>query len=175
MAQTLKGVEPALNPTLMEIEKKTGPSNFYRVMANKPEPIQQFFGLDQAVMGPGTLKRRLKEMVYLAVSTVNECDYCTGHHRDNAQAADLSEDEISDIETESNQRFTPKEQAALRYARDLTRNADTDDDTRHTVQELFSAEQVVELTLVVCLANFTNRFNNGLAVRLESQATQHMG
>ena len=28
-------------------------------------------------------------------------------------------------------------------------------------------DEVVELTLIVCLANFTNRFNNGLAVPLE--------
>ncbi len=36
-----------------------------------------------------------------------------------------------------------------------------------TLQELkksFSEDQIVELTLVICLANFTNRFNDALQV-----------
>ena len=90
------------------------------------------------------------------------------HHEKGARAAGLSDSEIHEIQTENNQHFTPKEQAALHYARELTRNADAEGDTRLAVQELFSPEQMVELTLVVCLANFTNRFNNGLSVPLES-------
>jgi alkylhydroperoxidase family enzyme len=36
---------------------------------------------------------------------------------------------------------------------------------------LFSADQQVELTLTIALANFTNRFNNGLSVpREDAQA-----
>ena len=167
MAQTLKGAEPALNPALAELEKKTGPSNFYRVMAHKPEAMQQFSALYKAVMGPGTLERRLKEMVYLAASIVNESDYCTVHHMKGAKAAGLTDNEIADIETETNLHFNPKEQAALRYARELTRNADAEDDTRYEVEEIFAPDQVVELTMVICLANFTNRFNNGLSIHPE--------
>lgn len=167
MASIVKGVEPALNPLLAEIEKKSGPNHFFRVMAHRPEAVEPFIGLFKAVMGRGTLERRIKEMTYLAVSYVNECAYCGAHHEKGARAAGLTDTEIHEILTENNQPFTPKEQAALRYARDLTRNADAED-TRDTVQELFSPEQVVELTLVVCMANFTNRFNNGLSVPLES-------
>jgi AhpD family alkylhydroperoxidase len=105
-------------------------------------------------------------MVYLAVASVNECAYCGAHHEKGARAAGLTENEIHEIKTENNQHFAPKEQAALHYARELTRTADAED-TRGAVQELFSPEQVVELTLVVCMANFTNRFNNGLSVPLE--------
>jgi uncharacterized peroxidase-related enzyme len=167
MASPVKGIEPALNPVLAEIEKKSGPNHFFRVMANRPEAIQPFIGLYKVVMGPGALERRIKEMTYLAVSYVNECAYCGAHHEKGARAAGLTDTEIHEILTENNQPFTPKEQAALRYARDLTRNADAED-TGDAVQELFSPEQVVELTLVVCMANFTNRFNNGLSVPLDS-------
>jgi uncharacterized peroxidase-related enzyme len=167
MASIVKGVEPALNPLLAEIEKKSGPSNFFRVMAHRPEVVEPFIGLFKAVMGRGTLERRIKEMTYLAVSYVNECAYCGGHHEKGARAAGLTDAEIHEILTENNQPFSPKEQAALRYARDLTRTADAED-TRDAVHELFSPEQLVELTLVVCMANFTNRFNNGLSVPLES-------
>ncbi|OLC14474.1 MAG: hypothetical protein AUH29_10180 [Candidatus Rokubacteria bacterium 13_1_40CM_69_27] len=52
------------------------------------------------------------------------------------------------------------------YTERLTRGSAAVRDA--TVQELrkhFSDDQIVELTLVICMANFTNRFNDGL--RLE--------
>jgi uncharacterized peroxidase-related enzyme len=167
MPLTIKGVEPARNPALAEVEQKTGPSNFFRTMAHRPEAMQDFFRLYNDIMGPGTLDRRLKEIVYLAVSTVNECSYCTAHHVKSGLASGLSAQEIQEIRTEQNQNFNPKEVAALHYARELTRTSAAEGDTRDTLQQLFSGDQLVELTLVVALANFTNRFNNGLTVGVE--------
>jgi uncharacterized peroxidase-related enzyme len=169
MTPPIKSVDPAHSPALAEIEKKIGPSNFFRTMAHRTEAMQDFAKLYGSLMGTrALLDRRLREMVYLAVSQVNECRYCAEHHSRNALAAGLSGSELREIETETNQHFTPKEQAALHYARELTRNAAVDDDTRYRAQELFSSDEFVELTLIVALANFTNRFNNGLAVPLES-------
>jgi uncharacterized peroxidase-related enzyme len=167
MASSVKGIEPDQNPTVAEIEKKSGPNHFLRVMANRSDAVQPFLGLYKAVMGPGVLERRIKEMIYLAVSYVNECAYCRNDHLKGARAAGLTDTEIQRIETENNQDFTPKEQAALRYARELTRTADVDEGTRDAVTELLAPDQVVELTLVISMANFTNRFNNGLAVPLK--------
>ena len=39
--------------------------------------------------------------------------------------------------------------------------------TRAKLREFFSEEQLVELTLVLAMANFTNRFNNGLELKPE--------
>ncbi|MDP9053263.1 MAG: carboxymuconolactone decarboxylase family protein [Acidobacteriota bacterium] len=168
MATTVKAVEPARNEALAEIEKKTGPSNFFRTMAHRPEAMQDFARLYADLMGPGArLDRRLREMVYLAVSDVNECAYCAEHHRKTAQAAGISDQEMGEINTENNQHFSLKEQTALHYARELTRNSMVSDDLRYRAQEQFSTDEFVELTMVVCLANFTNRFNNGLAVPSE--------
>jgi uncharacterized peroxidase-related enzyme len=169
MAYTIPGVPPAQNAALAEIEQKTGPNNFYRTMAHRPEAMRDFAALYKTLMGPSVLERRIKEMVYLAVSYVNECTYCGTHHVKTALAAGISNTEIREIETENNQHFSPKEQAALHYARELTRTASLSDDNRYRAQELFSADQFVELTMIVCLANFTNRFNNGLSVPLEDK------
>jgi uncharacterized peroxidase-related enzyme len=167
MAYTAKGVQPQQNAVLAEIEQKIGPSNFLRIMAHRPELMERFMGLYGSLMGPSSLERRLKEMLYLAVSYVNECSYCASHHVKTARAAGLTEKEIREIEMENNQHFSPKEQAALHYARELTRTAAVDDDTRYRAQEFFSNDQFVELTMVIAIANFTNRFNNGLAVPLD--------
>jgi uncharacterized peroxidase-related enzyme len=168
MATTLKGVEPTNNAALAEIEQTTGPSNFLRTMAHRPEAMQEFARFYATLMGPGgRLDRRLREMVYLTVSYVNECNYCATHHQKTARTAGVSENELSYINTENNQHFSPREQAALHYARELTRTASVGDDLRYRVQELFSTDEFVELTMVIGLANFTNRFNNGLAVPVE--------
>lgn len=168
MATTLKRVEPASNPALSEIEKKTGPSNFFRTMAHRPEAMQDFARLYGSLMGPAArLDKRLREMVYLAVSYVNECPYCAEHHQKGSLAAGLSNSELSHINTENDQGFTDKERVVLRFARELTRTASVSDDLRYRVQELLTPDEFVELTMIVGLANFTNRFNNALAVPLE--------
>jgi uncharacterized peroxidase-related enzyme len=167
MAQMVHGVDPAVNETLAELERKTGPSNFYRAMAHKPEIMANFSKLYGSIMGPGSLDRRLKEMVYLAISTVNECKYCGTAHLKGARKAGLTEHDIQDIENETNQNFSPAEQTALHYAREMTRACADEFDTRAKLHEYFSEEQLVELTLVIAMANFTNRFNNGLNVQVE--------
>lgn len=174
MAYTIPSVEPAQNPTLAEIERKSGTNNLLRVMAHRPEAMQAFTNLYGSLMGPGaTLDRRTKEMVYLAVSFVNECEYCGLHHRKEGLGAGLSDHEIREIEVETNEHFTAREQAVLLYARELTRTASVSDDLRYRVQELLSTGELVELTMLVGLANFTNRFNNGLAVPLD--IPRHVG
>jgi uncharacterized peroxidase-related enzyme len=157
-------VDPAQNEALAELEKKAGPSNFLRVMANHPRAMTDFLALYRTVMGHGSIERRLKEMIYLAVSSVNECSYCTSHHAKTAKAAGLTDEEIHTIAMENDQGFSEKEQAALKYARELTRTAAADESIRYPVEELFTGEQLIEITMIIGLANFTNRFNNGLAV-----------
>jgi AhpD family alkylhydroperoxidase len=111
-------------------------------------------------------------MVYLAVSYVNECAYCATHHEQTARRAGLTDDDLRDLKFEINKNFNDKEQAALQFARELTRTASVGDDVRFRTGELFPGEQLVELTMIVALANFTNRFNNGLGVPLEQHPAQ---
>jgi uncharacterized peroxidase-related enzyme len=169
MGQIVSGVDPASNGTLSEVERKTGPNNFYRAMAHRPEVLAVFPKLYASIMGAGTLDRKRKEMVYLAVSTVNECSYCATAHLRGAKKAGVTEHEIEDIENETNRSFSPPEQTALHFAREMTRTCADESETRHALKESFSDDQIVELTLVIALANFTNRFNNGLGVQVEHE------
>ena len=108
-------------------------------------------------------------MVYLAVSTVNECEYCAAAHLRGSKKAGLSEREVEDIESETNQNFSAREQAALQYAREMTRACADEFSTREHLRDHFNDEQLVELTLVIALANFTNRVSNGLNIHVENE------
>lgn len=48
----------------------------------------------------------------------------------------------------------------------MTRGAAAIDETSiGELRKYFSDDEIVELTIVVCLANFTNRFNDALMIR----------
>ncbi|HXK02813.1 MAG TPA: carboxymuconolactone decarboxylase family protein [Verrucomicrobiae bacterium] len=165
MATAIKRVEPAENEFLAGLEAKTKqPSPFFRVMANRPEVLKNFPPLYGAIMGPGSVDRRLKEAVYLAVSFANRCAFCTAAHLAGGKRSGLTDDEIGALREETDTGFGESERAALSYALELARTANATA-SRDKLRAHFSDEQIVEITLVAAMANFTNRFNNGLDIQ----------
>jgi AhpD family alkylhydroperoxidase len=117
-------------------------------------------------MGRGPVDRRIKELVYLTVSYANKCAYCTAAHVASGSKAGVSDDEMRALQTEHDGAFSGPERAAIQYARELTRTASAAS-TRDALSEHFDNEQIVEIALVAAMANFTNRFNNGLGLQPE--------
>ena len=142
------------------------PIHFFRMMAHRPEVLRNFVSLYGAIMGAGPVDRRTKELVYLTCSYANACAYCMAAHVASSKKAGVSEAEQSALQAGRDEEFPPAERAAIAYARDLTQTGSAAR-TRATLKAHFSDEQIVELTLVASMANFTNRFNNGLGVMPE--------
>jgi uncharacterized peroxidase-related enzyme len=164
MPTAIKAVDPAANEFLASLEAKSKkPSPFFRAMAHRPEVLKNFVPFYGAVMGPGAVERRIKELVYLTCSYTNECAFCTASHVATGKKAGITEDEMRALQTGQDHEFTEPERAAIQYARDLTQDAIADE-ARGKLFEHFNDEQVVEITLVAAMANFTNRFNNGLGI-----------
>jgi uncharacterized peroxidase-related enzyme len=164
MSAAIKLVEPAGNELLAELEAKTKKANpFFRAMAHRPEVLKNFVPFYSAITGPGSVERRIKELVYLTCSYANECAFCTAAHAATGRKAGITEAELRALQTEQDQEFSERERAAIRYARELTQNAAANE-ARAALLEHFSDEQAVEITLVAAMANFTNRFNNGLSI-----------
>jgi AhpD family alkylhydroperoxidase len=109
----------------------------------------------------------VKELVYLTCSYANQCAFCTAAHTASAPKAGITADEIRALQAGEEQPFTAAERAAVAYARDLTRAAKAAE-SREALFAHFTQEQVVEITLVAAMANFTNRFNNGLRILPEA-------
>ncbi|HCC57860.1 MAG TPA: hypothetical protein DEQ47_11490 [Solibacterales bacterium] len=158
------GIDPKNHPYVAEMERKTGGENrFFRVLGHSTGALETFVPLYSNVMGPGALDLRIKELVYLAVSYVNECPYCISAHERSAPKAGIGQDEMHNVHMEQDGGFNERERAALVYARELTRTCSVDEG-RDQLTKLFSNPELVELTLVIAMANFTNRVNNGLGV-----------
>jgi uncharacterized peroxidase-related enzyme len=136
-------------------------------MAQRPEALKTFVPFYGAVMGPGAVDRRTKELVYLTVSYANRCAFCTASHVATGRKAGITEDELKTLEAGRDDGFSEGERAAIHYARELTRTADVRE-TRQNLRAHFNDEQTVEITMVAAMANFTNRFNNALVILPEA-------
>lgn len=66
-------------------------NNFWKVLANNPASLKQIWTSLKQIMAPGALDARTKEMLYLAVSISNGCDYCTVSHTAAARKAGMTD------------------------------------------------------------------------------------
>jgi uncharacterized peroxidase-related enzyme len=168
MATTINKVDPAGNEFLASLESKSKrPNPFFRAMANRPEALKTFVPFYAALAGPGSVDRRTKILVYLATSYANQCAFCIAANLPGGRKAGLTEDELSQLENWRDEGFNPAERAAIRYARELTRTAHAQT-SREEMFQHYTHEQMVEITLTIAMANFTNRFNNGLEILPEA-------
>jgi AhpD family alkylhydroperoxidase len=67
-------------------------NNFWRALANQPDVLEQTWERVKAVMvAPGGLDPLTKELIYIAVSTINGCGYCIHSHTAAARAKGMSD------------------------------------------------------------------------------------
>jgi AhpD family alkylhydroperoxidase len=55
-------------------------NNFWKALANDPALLARVWAQVKQVMAPGALDPLVKEMIYVAVSATNGCEYCTYSH-----------------------------------------------------------------------------------------------
>ena len=66
-------------------------NNFWKVLANDPKELARMWQNVKQVMAPGALDPLVKEMIYVAVSATNGCEYCTYSHTAAARKKGMSE------------------------------------------------------------------------------------
>jgi AhpD family alkylhydroperoxidase len=65
-------------------------NNFWKALAHDPELLARTWRLVKETMGPGELDPLLKELIYVAVSATNQCNYCLASHTAGAQAKGMT-------------------------------------------------------------------------------------
>jgi uncharacterized peroxidase-related enzyme len=138
--------------------------NMFRVMAHRPEifsTMQAHFG---AVLSTGTVSTKLKELIIVRTSQVNETPYCLASHIALAKRQGWTEEQIAHLaEWPRRDDFTPAEKAALRLAETVTRDAHAvSDELFAELRGFYSEGEVVELLCAIGLFNYFNRFNDAL-------------
>ena len=66
-------------------------NNVWKVLANDPRQMKQFWDEMKTVMAPGKLDALTKELIYVAVSITNSCEYCIHSHSASARKQGMSD------------------------------------------------------------------------------------
>jgi AhpD family alkylhydroperoxidase len=72
-------------------------NNFWRSLAHDPTTLKRTWESIKAVMGPGSLSPKMKEMIYIAVSVAHGCDYCIHSHTASARAKGMTDAEYLEM------------------------------------------------------------------------------
>jgi uncharacterized peroxidase-related enzyme len=112
--------DPATEALLGSVKKTMGTvPNLIATMANSPAVARAYLGFAQALSG-GTLPRRLREQVALAVGEANSCGYCLAAHTASGRRAGLTEEETKEARRARSE--DEKERAALVFARQVVQD-----------------------------------------------------
>lgn len=169
MARVVLVSPESASPEVREIYDTTlrgKPGNVQKALAHRPEMLKNFLSFYSSV--GRSLDRKLYELIYLRVSFLNGCRYCTQHHVASSKRAGFTAGDWAELKAGNYSRFTEKERAALVYVEKLTRapheitQPDFDELKRH-----FSDPEIVDLHMLAGLANLTNRLTDPLGLELE--------
>ncbi len=145
---------------------KGKPGNIQKALAHRPAMLGNFLGFYASV--GRSLDRKLYEAVYLRASLINGCHYCTQHHIQGAKRAGLTTEQMRALKEGNYSGFSGPEQSALRYGEKLTRTPGAASDADFgELKKHFSDEQIVDLHMLIGLANLTNRVTGPLALEVE--------
>jgi AhpD family alkylhydroperoxidase len=72
-------------------------NNFWHALAAHPALLEETWAQVKAVMAPGTLDPLIKEMLYVAVSVTNHCNYCIASHSAAARKAGMTEEQFGEL------------------------------------------------------------------------------
>ncbi|MCC7046768.1 MAG: carboxymuconolactone decarboxylase family protein [Alphaproteobacteria bacterium] len=72
-------------------------NNFWTTIANHPPTLKRTWESVKEVMAPDALDPLVKEMIYLAISASNNCEYCIRSHTAAARKAGMTEAMLGEL------------------------------------------------------------------------------
>jgi len=87
----------AVYDDIMATRKVDWITNFWKALASDPATLKRTWESVKQVMAPGQLDALTKEMLYIAVSVTNGCDYCIQSHTAGARKAGMSDGMLAEL------------------------------------------------------------------------------
>ncbi|HSE05097.1 MAG TPA: carboxymuconolactone decarboxylase family protein [Methylomirabilota bacterium] len=161
-------VGPELQSVFDALQKASGRVlNIFRLMAHHPRSLPPFLEWYPRLR-EGPLDLKVRYLAYVRASQLNRCRYCVAHNGAAARRAGVSKAQLEALpDFRVSPLFSEVEQVALRYAEEMTTRVQVDPALVETLRVRLGPEALVQLTLTIAAANFTNRFNEALGTELE--------
>jgi AhpD family alkylhydroperoxidase len=87
----------AVYDDIMATRKVNWVNNFWKALASDPKTLKRTWESIKQVMAPGALDALTKEMIYVAVSVTNNCEYCINSHTAAARKAGMSDAMLAEL------------------------------------------------------------------------------
>ena len=87
----------AVYDDIMATRKTDWINNFWKAIAHDPVTLRRTWEDIKEVMAPGALDALTKEMLYVAVSVSNQCDYCIASHTVSARRKGMTDQMFKEL------------------------------------------------------------------------------
>ena len=81
----------AVYDDIMATRKTDYINNFWKAIAHDPALLKRTWESLKSIMAPGALDPLTKELLYIAVSVTNNCNYCIASHTVSAQKKGMTD------------------------------------------------------------------------------------
>jgi len=146
--------------------------NQVAVFAHVPAALRHLMPLLMELREAQTLPKRYLELAIVAVSKLNECDYCVAHHTPFLAVEGVSPAGAQRIlDYADHPELDEVDRVVVEYAIAVTERPNRVPESLFArLRQHFSEAQIVELTLRIALCGFFNRFNDALQIEEEEEA-----
>ena len=144
--------------------------NSLKIMAHRPEILRGFLSLSASIMGPeAKLDAGLRQMISYIASAAAGCNYCQAHTAHGAHHHGVAAEKIEALWLyETSPLFSEAERAALTLAQAAAQQpCQTTKAHYQALAAHFTDAEAAEITAIVALFGFLNRWNDALATPLE--------
>jgi len=147
-------------------------SNFSRIMALAPGALESWMtanrGIRMRYLDEDEEFLKVEQAVIIRTSSQNESEYCLLHNIDLGAEAGLTKEQIALIQTvdfEEAECLDERTKAAIAWVDAVTGlTASEDDAAFQRIKSHFNEQQIVELTVLCCMWNFSNRFTEAFHI-----------
>ena len=87
----------AVDDDIMATRRTDRVNNFWKAIARDPATLRRTWQSVKEIMMPGALDALTKEMLYVAVSVTNQCNYCIASHSAAARKAGMTDSMFAEL------------------------------------------------------------------------------
>ena len=166
----LEDMPEDIRSRILAVHEKSGfIPNVFLALAHRPDEFRAFFAYHDALMDKDSgLSKAEREMIVVATSSANQCQYCVVAHgailRIRAKNPLLA-DQIATNYRKAD--ITPRQKAMLDFAMKVSTAAQTvgDADMAALAQHGFSEDDIWDITAVAAFFGLSNRMANVTSMR----------
>lgn len=166
----LEDMPEDIRERIVAVQEKSGfIPNVFLTLAHRPDEFRAFFAYHDALMEkPGNLTKAEREMIVVATSAVNQCQYCVIAH--GAILRIRAKNPLIADQVATNYRkadITPKQKAMLDFAMKVSATAQLvgEDDFATLKQHGFDDEDIWDIAGIAAFFGLSNRMANVTSMR----------